>query len=337
MLKKIARRQLTAALAAASLMGGMFGAGMASAAEITIKFANVMGAKHDTSKAVDKFAELVEAKSNGRIKVQHFAGGQLGSDKETYEAAQQGLLDLAGGSYANLVTITRGFEVLHMPYIFDSREQAHRALDSDKVKAYINKDLGRVGMRWLMTFEFGFRNIDTVSTKALVPADVVGLKLRVSRSPTEIAGVKAFGASPVTVDWPEVYNALKFKVVDGEAQPFGTMVSARHHELLKQHTELNWQYFCWVGMISNKLWDSYPAWAQKIITESAKEAEAYHRSIWVEENAKAKKAFVDAGGQINVPNAEQRALWVKAARDSWASSGLPQDLIDLVRAEAAAK
>lgn len=331
MLKRTLQKTL---LAAALVAAGALVAGQALAQEITIKYANVMAPSHDTSKGVDKFAELVAQKSGGKIKVQHFPGGQLGSDKETYEAAQQGMLQIAGGSYANLVTITRAFEALHLPFIFDNRTQAHKALDSVKVKDAINKELDKVGVRWLMTFEYGFRDINTSTKKVLEPKDLAGLKLRASRSPTEVSGIKAFGASPVTVDWPEVYNALRFKVVDGQGQPFGTMVSGKHHEIIKQHLELDWQYYGFVGMISTKQWNAYPDWAKKILEESAKEAEVYHRQIWAEEDQKAKDAFLKAGGTISVPSPEQRAKWVEAGRSTWATSGVPKELIDVVQTEA---
>lgn len=321
-----------AALAMAALVGLPDDA---RAAEITIKFANVMAPSHDTSKAVDKFAELVAKKSEGRIKVLHFPGGQLGSDKETYEAAQQGLMDIAGGSYANLVTITRAFEVMHLPFIFDNRAQAHAALDSPKVKELIDKELSSVGLHWLLTFEYGFRDLNTTSRKVVVPQDLAGLKIRASRSPTEVGGLKAFGAAPVTVDWPEVYNALRFKIVDGEAQPFGTLVSAKHHEILKEHLELDWQYYGFVGMISAKQWSKYPDWAKKAIREAASEAERYHRKIWEEEDSKARAVYEKAGGKITVPTAEQRAKWIEAGRSSWAASGVAKEHIDTVRAEVA--
>lgn len=321
------------ALAGAALVLTPFGSD-AQAAEIEIKFANVMAPSHDTSKAVDKFAELVETKSDGRITVQHFPGAQLGSDKETYEAAQQGMLQIAGGSFANLVTITRAFEVLHLPFIFEERAQAHRALDSQKVKDLINDQLADVGFVWLLTFEYGFRDINTTERQVSVPDDMSGLKLRASRSPTEIAGVEAFGASAVTIDWPEVYNALRFGVVDGEAQPYGTLVSAKHEEVLKQHLDIDWQFYAFVGMISLDQWQSYPDWAQEIILESAQEAEQYHRKIWVEEDDKAKAVYQAAGGEITVPDAEQRALWVDAGRSTWAGSGVPQEEIDLVQSAA---
>lgn len=308
-------------------------AATAGAQEITIKYANVMGPAHDTSKAVDKFAELVAAKSGNKIKVQHFPGGQLGADKATYEAAQQGLLQIAGGSYANLVTITRAFEALHLPFIFDDRKQAHKALDSKKIRDAINTELAKVGMHWLMTFEYGFRDINTTSQKVTAPADLKGLKIRTSRSPTEIGGIKAFGGSAVTVDWPEVYNSLRFKVVDGAALPYATMVSAKQHEIMKHHLDLDWQYFAFVGMTSTKQWNAWSDDVKKVIEASAREAEQFHRKIYEAEDEKARQEILKTGGSEHKLSAQQRAEWIKLGRDYWKSSGVPMELVELIRSE----
>lgn len=302
--------------------------------ELTIKIANVMGPSHDTSKAIDKFVELLAEKSDGRIKAQHFPGGQLGSDKETYESSQQGLLQFAGGSFANLVTITRAFEVFHLPFIFENLEQAHKAMDSKVVRDQVNAELEKVGMRWLMSLDFGFRDINTTDRQVKKPEDVAGLKLRASRSPTEIAGIEAFGAAAVTVDWPEVYNALKFGIVDGEAQPYGTMVSAKHEEIIKETLDLDWQYYSFVLMTSTNVWNGFPEWAHPIIEEAAKEAEDYHRKIWVEEDAKAREIYVEAGGKTTTLSPEERAEWVELGRKTWEKSDVSQDVIDVVLSEA---
>lgn len=318
----------------AAVFSAALAVGNVSAAEITVKLANVMGPTHDTSIAAVKFAELVKKKSDGKIEVQHYPGGALGSDMETYQSAQMGIIDMGAGSFANLVSITHAFEVFHLPYIFRSREESLRALDSEKVRSRVNDELQKVGLKWLMTFEYGFRNINTVEEKVVVPADMSGLKLRTSRSPTEIAAIEAFGASATVVDWPEVYNALSFGIVDGEAQPFGTMVSARHHEVLKQYLENSFQFYAWVALVSQKKWDSYPDWAKTVLLESAKEAEKFHRKIWEEENEKSKQAYLDAGGTITEPTDDQLKLWIKRGKSTWENSGVSKDLIELVQKEA---
>ena len=336
MFTKFLRKKLTiAAFSSICLLSTT--AGSAMAAEFTVKVANVMAPSHDTSNAVNHFAKLVAEKSDGKIKVQHYPGGQLGSDKETFEAAQQGMLQVASGSSANLVTITRAFEVLHLPFIFDNLEQVHNALESQKVKDQINSDLAEVGLRWLFTFDYGFRDINTSEKQVTMPADIAGLKIRASRSPLELAGVKAFGGNAITVDWPEVYNALRFKVVDGEAQPFGTLVSARHHEIIKHIVDVDWQYYGFVGVISTKQWEKYPDWVKEVLESAAKESEIYHRKIWAEEDQKAQDAYLKSGGTITELTPEQRAEWVKLGKTTWADSGITTATIDLVRSAANGK
>ncbi|MYN14812.1 DctP family TRAP transporter solute-binding subunit [Pusillimonas sp. TS35] len=318
------------ALASATFMLPLSNGTAHAADTYKIKVANVMAPSHDTSKAVDYFAKLVKEKSDGSIKMQHFPGGQLGSDNETFGAAQQGLIQIASGSSANLVTITRAFEVLHLPFIFGDLDQVHKALQSPAVRERINAELAKVGLRWLFTFDYGFRDINTTSREVAQPKDVKGLKLRASRSPLEIAGLESFGAAAVTVDWPEVYNALRFKIVDGEAQPFGTLVSAKHQEVLRQTLDVNWQYYGFVGLISIDQWNKYPDSVKKVLEDAAREAETYHRKIWAEEDKKAEAAYIKAGGKVTTLTPEQRQAWVKLGKSTWANANVPQDLIDLV-------
>lgn len=328
-MKRILKTTLSAAALSLCLV-----AGHAAAAEYTLKLANVMGPSHDTSIAADKFAELVTEKSDGKIDVEHYPGGALGSDMESYQSAQMGMLDMGGGSFANLVAITRAFEVLHLPYMFEGLDEVHRALDSEQVQSAINNELEKVGLKWLMTFDFGFRNINTTDKKVVSPDDLNGLKIRTSRSPTEMAAVDAFGGSATVVDWPEVYNALNFGIVDGEAQPFGTMVSARHHEVLNEYLENSFQYYGWVALVSQKKWNSYPDWVRQTLLEAADEAQEFHREIWETENQKAKEAYLEAGGNITKPTDQQMQQWVDLGKSTWDKSGVSEDLIKLVQQEA---
>lgn len=302
--------------------------------EITVRVANVMATSHDTSKAIEHFTTLVDEKSDGRIRVLHFPGGQLGSDKEAFEAAQMGMLDVAAGSSANVVTITQAFEVMHLPYIFNNLDEVHKAMANQEVRDQVNAELGKVGLHWLFTFDYGFRGINTSNRRVVNPEDVAGLKLRASRSPLEVSGIRAFGASAVTVDWPEVYNALKFKVVDGEGQPFGTLVSGKHHEVLNHTLENDWQYYGFVGLISQQKWDSYPEWAKAILQEAALESEYFHRGIWIEEDQKAREEFIAKGGEVIVPDAAQMAAWETLGKSVWADSGVNPALIEVVQTAA---
>lgn len=304
---------------------------MAAEPEYILNFSNVMAPSHDSSLGIERFAELVHERSEGRIKVRHYPGGQLGSDTETFAAAQQGMMHIAGGSSANVVNITRAFEVLHLPYIFDDRAHSHRVLDSERFHTLINEQLEQNGLVWLLTFEYGFRNVFTVKNPVMEPADVAGLKLRASRSPLEIKAIEAFGGTAVTVDWPEVYTGLRFGIVDGHGQPYGTTISARHHEVLRYSLENGFQYYAFLGLASRKQWDRLPAWGQKILIESARDAEQYHRKIWAEKDDSGRKAFIAAGGTVNQPTPQALVRWQEAGRSTWKDSGVSQALIQTVR------
>ena len=321
--------------AGAALGAGLLPRRALAGPKYTLKMANVNAASsHISINGYDKFAEFAAAKSNGEIVVHHFPGGQLGSDKETYEAAQQQLLEISCGSFANIVTLTRAFEVLHLPYIFETREQAHRAVDAAAVKDAVNQELNKIGLHWFMIVDYGFRKVGTVSHRVVTPSDLAGLKIRASRSPTEIAALNAFGAAATTVDWPEVYNALKLKVVDGEFIPPNEFYSSKHYELIKYITNVDCQWLASIGVMSLDKWNSYPEDVRRILEEAAAEAQALNREAWVGYTEKTIADMKAAGDEFIDVEPEVIAQWQEAGRSVWAKSGVPQEVIDLVRREA---
>ncbi|HLR62926.1 MAG TPA: TRAP transporter substrate-binding protein DctP, partial [Lentibacillus sp.] len=102
-------------------------------AEYQFKVANVLAESDVSSYGLDKFEELVEEKSDGNIQVEVLHGGQLGSGVETFEAVKNGNLDMAADSFANLASITPAFEMFHLPFLFESRDQLLNAIDSEKI------------------------------------------------------------------------------------------------------------------------------------------------------------------------------------------------------------
>jgi TRAP-type C4-dicarboxylate transport system substrate-binding protein len=117
--------------------------------------------KHHVSQGVSKWAEIANEKSGGKITILHFPASQLGSGKEMFEACRAGFLDFAADSFANIVTLSRAFEVFHLPYMFESREQGLKALDSPEVKNMVDKILAEVNLKWIQSFDYGFRKIAT--------------------------------------------------------------------------------------------------------------------------------------------------------------------------------
>lgn len=298
-----------------------------------IKLTNVVPAHDHIGKGFDKFAEIVEQKSNGEIQVTVFHGGQLGSGKETFEAAQAGFIQIASDSYANIVTLTPAFEPFHLPYIFESRKQQLAAFKNEAIRARIDTMLEKIGLKWLITFEFGPRQICTTKKKVLLPQDLKGLKLRASRSPLEIATHKIWGASSATVDWPETFDALRMGMVDGYTVTFDAVWSAKHHEMIKYIGELSFQVYGDAAVANKAWWDKLPANIKKILTEAAREAEAWHEEMLLDYVNMNIREMKKSGTEIYGYSKEQRAAFKKGAMKVWdefSKTTAPKDYVDFI-------
>src|SRR5690625_4793630 len=121
--------------------------------EYNFKIANVLAEEDVTSHGINKFVELVSEKSGGKIQMDALHGGQLGSGVETFEAVKNGNLDFAADSYANLASLTSAFEMFHLPFLFESRDQLLSAIGSEKVQERINEEISEIGLKWFSTYE----------------------------------------------------------------------------------------------------------------------------------------------------------------------------------------
>ena len=302
-----------------------------------IKLSNVMPAVDHISLAYDKFAEFVDKNSNGEIKVLTFHGSQLGSGKETFEAARAGFIEIASDSYANIVTISPAFEPFHLPYIFESRQQALKAFKSPKIKARIDGMLADVGLKWLSVVEYGPRQMGTTKKKILWPDDLKGLKLRASRSPLEIATQKSFGAASVTIDWIEVVDAMRMGTVDGVTVTFADYYSNKIYEVVRFIGELSFEVFGNVAVCNKKWWDKLPPDVKKVLSESASEAEKWHEDMLTDYYNNAIKEMKAGGTEIFGYTPEQRKAFKGRAMKVWdqfANTTCPKDFVDLIIKEA---
>ncbi|MFD2044521.1 TRAP transporter substrate-binding protein [Ornithinibacillus salinisoli] len=309
--------------------------------EYVLKAANVLAEDDASSKGLDKFAELVEEKSDGNIKIDVLHGGQLGSGVETFEAVKNGNLDMAADSFANLATITPAFEMFHFPFLFESRDQMLNALNSDKVQDQINEELTDVGLSWFTTFEIGGpRVIGTSEVKINSIEDLQGLKFRASRSPLEIASQEAWGATGVTVDWPETPESVRLGMVDGLTVPYASFYSAKFHEgdLINYIADVSFQNYASVTVVNREKWNELPEDVREILVEAEQEAKEWHIdfvSDYVTENIKEMK---EAGVEVyTIPEDSYNEIKDVTIDKVWdefiGDEGMSQEKLDLILEE----
>ena len=251
--------------------------GFAVAQEKTIKFANQNAAGHPIVQGMEKFKEVLETKSGGKIKVNLFPGGVLGSDQANLSALQGGTLEMVSMNSGILASQVREFSVFDFPFMFANGREADAVVDGpfgQKMHARL-QEKGIVGLGY---YELGFRNITNGRRAINKVSDIDGLKLRVIPNPINVDWVRALGANPTPLPFPELYAALEQKAVDGQENPVATINSAKFFEVQKHMVLSNHQYNPQSVMMSKRFWDSLSAAEKKMVEEAVTESVKFQRT-----------------------------------------------------------
>lgn len=300
-MKRIFLKSLLALTAVAAI-------GAAHAQTRTIKFANQNAKGHPIVQGMEKFAEIVEAKSGGKLKVNVFPGGALGSDQANLSALQGGTLEMASMNSGIFASIVKDFAVYDFPFLFSNPKEVAAVVDGP-VGQQLHAKLEDKGLVGLAYYELGFRQI-TNSKRAITKVDdIAGLKLRVIPNPINIDWVSALGANPTPLPFPELYAALEQKAVDGQENPVATIQGAKLFEVQKYMTLTNHQYNPQSVVVSKKFWDSLAPADRKLLQDAAVESAKFQREQSRAAAAGILDALKKAGMQVSeLPPAEMAKL-----------------------------
>jgi tripartite ATP-independent transporter DctP family solute receptor len=328
--KPITRRSL----ATLALLLATAGAGAQDIQERTIKFGHLNNAGHPTSLGVQKFAELVAAKSGGKIKVQEFPSSQLGNELQQQSALQGGVQEMLVASTTSLNGIVKEFGMLDFPFLFANAKQADAMVDGPLGKALAAK-LPEKGVIVLAFFDLGFRNVTNSKRPIAKGSDLEGLKLRVIPNPVFLETFKTFNANPVPMAFAELYGALENKAVDGQENPFAVIASSKFYEVQKYVSGTNHVYATNPVQISKRFWDRLSPAEQKIIQDAAIEAQNWQRGVSREVSSKALGELTAKGMIYNdIPAAELAKMRsaVKPVYDKFSAAYDPA-IVTLFKAE----
>ena len=269
-MKRLFLQTLVAAVAIAA-------AGFAQAQTRTIKFTNQNAKGHPIVLGMDRFAELVDKKSGGKMKVQVFPGGALGSDQANVSALQGGTLEMSSMNSGIFASLVKEFAIYDFPFLFGNPMEADAVVDGPFGKS-MHAKLEEKGLVGLGYYELGFRHITNSKRPITKVEDIAGLKLRVIPNPINVDWVTALGANPTPLPFPEVYAALEQKAIDGQENPVATIKGAKLFEVQKYMTLTNHQYNPQSIVVSKKFWDTLSALDKKILQDAAAESIAYQRT-----------------------------------------------------------
>jgi C4-dicarboxylate-binding protein DctP len=281
----------------------------------TIKFSHVTTENTPKGKAAKKFKEIVEAKTDGRVKVEVYPNSELYGDKDELQALQSNSVQMLAPSSSKFTTIAPQLQVLDLPFLFDSTEDIPKVVSPDTAvgKAiYENKRLAQKNAKVLGLWDNGLKQL-TANKPLRKPADLKGLSFRIQPADVLQAQFAAWGAKATPMAFSEVYNALQQGVIDGQENTYSNIESQKMHTVQKHLTELNHGYIGYILVINNEFFNSLPEDLQGAVKEAADEASDYNREVAVEVNAEAKKAIEGEGStKVYVPTDEERQAFKDA-------------------------
>jgi C4-dicarboxylate-binding protein DctP len=310
---KSKRRSVLAALAAISTATLAFGISGNALAQnpIIIKFSHVVANDTPKGKAAERFKELAEKATKGRVKVELYPNSTLYKDKEELEALQLGAVQMLAPSLAKFGPLgVKEFEVFDLPYIFQNRDVLHRVTEGS-VGASLLAKLEPKGITGLAFWDNGFKVMSS-NIPMRVPADLKGKKLRIQSSKVLDAQMRAMGANPQVMAFSEVYQALQTGVVDGTENPPSNLYTQKMHEVQKHVTVTNHGYLGYAVIVNKKFWDGLPADIRAELNTAMKSATQYANAIAQIENDNALEA-VKKSGKTTVYSLtdKERAEWTK--------------------------
>jgi TRAP-type transport system periplasmic protein len=302
--------------------------------ERTIKAGIGLNQDHPEGLGLKKFAEIVEEKSGGKLKVKPFYAATLGDDQKMTEALQGGMQEITIPSTSPLVGMIKEYGIFDFPFLFNNAEEADAVLDGPVGQKLLDK-LPEHGLIGLGYWENGFRQLTNSKHPVETAEDFKGLKVRTMQNEVHLDAFKELGANPTPMAFSEVFTALESKTVDGQENPLATIKSNKFNEVQEYLSLTKHVYTPFVFLVSKKFWDGLSEEEQKILKDAAFEAGKYQRQLSREEDKKAVEDLKAAGMKVNEVSDEEKAKMkeiIGPVTDKFAEK-FGKDLVDELNAE----
>jgi len=298
------RRTILRSAAAASSLALPFRGAFAQKAEFSLKYANNLPLSHPMNARAKEMAEAILAETKGRVELQIFPAGQLGSDTDMLSQLRAGGIDFFTLSGLILSTLVPGAAITGVGFAFADYDTVWKALDGE-LGAHVRGQIGKAGLVAMdRIWDNGFRQI-TSSTKPINTAeDLKGFKIRVPVSPMWTSMFKAFDAAPASINFAEVYSALQTKVVDGQENPLAILDTAKLYEVQKYVSLTNHMWDGFWFLANRRSWERLPEDLRAIVARNINAAAVKQRVDVAALNSGLQKTLTEKGMTFNLPKTD---------------------------------
>lgn len=279
---------------------------------IQLKLGHFAAENHPGSLASKMFAEGVEKRTEGKIKITIYPNNELGSPPAVLEKTIEGSVDMALPTQGQLGRYSGKFNCVMLPFVFEDYAQADKVLDGPFI-TWAAPELEKTGLVFLSNWEWGFRNLTNRKRPVNTPVDVKGLMVR---TPPELpirVAMEALGAVIATVDFNDLYTALKVGVIDGQENPVAVIFSNRLYETQKYLSMTGHTYNSMVHVISKRAWDKLSTEQQRIIREESVKAGTWMRKTLRDAETDQIEKLKQLGVQVTYPDRPKFKALMKPA------------------------
>lgn len=297
----------------------------------TIRIACENSDSYPATLGLYQMEKYVESHTNGKVQVEVCASGQLGGEEETLEQVAQGNLEMAVASFAPVVSYVPEFEVMDIPFVYNSYTEAWMVLDSYVGTNLLDK-MEAQGLKGMAYMENGMRQVTSNVSAINSIADFKGVKLRTMQNNNHMESFSALGANPTPVAFSELYISLSQKVVDAQENPIANVTDKKLYEVQKYLSLTNHIYDAMPLVCNLEFFNSLPQAYQKVVQAGAIYAQEFSRFCNLEREDLILADLADKYGmQINEVSADARAEMAKVAQPAvikLVAKDIGQDAVD---------
>lgn len=279
-------RLMIIALCVVSLTSGFLFAGAegdTAGESIEIAYGHGFMPETPQHKAAERFKELVEEESGGRIMVNIFPSGQLGSAKEMFEGLQMGTQEITLVPTARISGFNPKLQLFDLPFLFPDRETAYRIMDGE-VGEMLLDTLDANDVVGVAYYEDGFKHF-TNRYPIEKLEDFEGKKYRTMESPIIMEQFRCMGANPTPIAFSEAYNAMQQGVVDGQENPLVTITNMKFYEVQDYLLISSHAYLAHVLLFSKSWFEKLSPEDQEMLVRIGKEIAPWQRDLVAQEEA----------------------------------------------------
>lgn len=305
---------------------------VADAGSFTVRLGYGLGEGSPMDEGARLFKDIVEARTEGRVSVDLFPSDQLGGNNDRMVQLQSGTLEMTITGTSPAATYVPGLQLFDLPFLFPTAEAADAVMDGE-IGQELMAEFESSGMKGLGFMENGYRQLTNNSRAVSSPDDIDGLKLRTLQSDLQVDLWNTLGANPTPIAFPELFSALEQGVVDGQENPWNTILTQNFFEVQQHGSSTGHVYQPFAVLASKQWWDGLDPSYQALFEEAWGVANEWQRTISREIDTWSRERLIEEGMQITVLSPDELVAFEEAVQpvyEEWGSQ-IGTDLLERAR------